>query len=301
MSFGASFVIPATRDRWRSMYDACAFRDCRNTIFMRSIQSRVGVTIGEQWYCCVDCLVAAMNGRYSALCSTKVLDIRHIPRRSIGLLLLSKGFVTEEKLRTATSESERRGEELEQTLTRAALVSDAQIAIAKAAQWGCPVLGQDQTILQVQAPIPLRLLRECSAVPLHFSRTAKRLVIGFLHRVEHSFLNSVEEIIGVRPEACFVTRSQFAEQCLQLSAPVEWEEVVLDEELSSTQMANTTGRFAIEVGAKTARSTRCQDFIWTRLAGKRRVVDLLYRVRRVRWSISENELDPFEEHASSAG
>ena len=201
----------------------------------------------------------------------------------------------------AARERELRGENLEQTLARKGLVSDSQIAVAKAAQWGCPVFGQDQPIVGVQAPIPLQLLRECSAMPLHYSLAAKRLLIGFAQQIEHSLLHSLEEITGVRPEPCFVTRSQLDEQLGRLNPPSEWEEIVSEDEQTPRQMANTTGRLAIEVRAHTARSTRCREFIWTRLEGTRRVVDLLYRLKRSRPTMSSGWLGALEETGSSLG
>jgi hypothetical protein len=249
---------------------------------MRSIQSRVGVTVGGEWYCSADCFVAAVRKRYSSLSATKVVETRHVPRRPIGLLLLSKGFLTEQQLRAAVRDSLRLGEDLEQTLKRTGVINDQQIAIARAAQWGYPVIGQDQPILEVEADIPAILLRACSAVPVHYSAAAKRLVIGFVERIDHSFLSSLEEITGILPEPCFITPTQFAEQLRCLTPPPRWEEIVSDVDCTPAQMANTTGRFAIEIGARDARFQRCKDRLWTRLIGKRRVLDLLYKTRSAR-------------------
>lgn len=298
MRFGAASLLALVPERWRSMYDECGLSTCRNTVFLRNIQSRAGVTVGERWYCSVDCFVASMRKRYSALSATKVVDIRHVPRRSIGLLLLAKGVLTEDQLRIATAESKASGESLEHTLSRTGIPTDQQIATAKAAQWGCAVLGQDQPILDVQADIPRTLLRGCSAVPLHYSTSTKRLVVGFFQQIDHSFLASLEEVTGMRPEVCFITHSQFSEQLTRLSNTSRWEEVFLEDNCTPAQMANTTGRFAIKLGARDARFARCQNLLWTRLTGKRGVVDLLYRIRNARPMLSPGDASLYEEVSS---
>lgn len=301
MRLSETFLPLPVRERWRSMHEACGLRTCRNTIFMRSLQSRVGITVGDQWYCGVDCFVAATRSRYSMLAAAKIFDIRHMPRRPIGLLLLSRGFLTEEQLRSLTIEGELRGEDFDQTLTRTGAVADQQLATARAAQWGCPVLGQDQAILPVQTDIPLDVLRACSAVPLHDSRSSRRLVIGFVRSIDHSLLHSLEQVTGVRPEPCLVTPVQFAEQQSHLSTPAEWEHILMEDQSSSAQMANTTGRFVIEMGAREARSTRCRDLIWTRLSGNRCFVDLLYRVKSAQPASSAGVASWFDEKREVAG
>jgi hypothetical protein len=301
MRFSETFLPTTVRERWRSMYDACGLRTCKNTVFMRSIQSRVGVTVGGQWYCGVDCFIAATKIRYSVMAAANVVDIRHMPRRPIGLLLLSKGFLTEEQLRYLTAESELRGEEFEQTLTRAGAVTDQQLATARAAQWGSHVLGPDQPILPVQTDIPLEVLRACAAVPLHDSKSSRRLIIGFVRNIDHSLLHSLEEVTGVRPEACLVTPAQFAKQRERLSASAESQCILLEDNCTPVQMANTTGRFAIDIGVRDARSTRCWNLIWTRLSGKQGFVDLLFRVGSIQPTISAGGWRWFEENARSLG
>jgi hypothetical protein len=282
------FDVTALRQRWRSLSEGCALRNCSNTIFMRSMQSRVGVTVGDLWYCSVDCLVAALRSRYSVLSSAKVVDIRHAPRRPIGLLLLSKGFITEEQLRAATKESEFRGEELEPTLTRLGVATDSQMAIARAAQWGCPVFAPTQSNLHLETNIPVSLMRAYSAVPLHHSASSRRIVVGFCKYIDYEFLRSIEEMTGVRPEACFITPDQFADQLSRLATPPHWEEIVMDADDTPEQMANRTGRLALELGVRNACICRCRDLIWTRLSGRRGIADLLYKTRAARSSVLAN-------------
>ena len=261
------------------MYTPCGLLTCPNTLFMRSVQSRVGINVGETWYCWPDCLASAASMRFSALASTKILEMPHNPRLSIGLVMLSKGYLNDQQLRLAVAESQSRGEELEATLVRLGLASERQLTAARAAQWGYPVLGQERMGRIAESDIPFRLLQNCSAAPLHSSVAARRLLLGFVYRVDHGLLNALEEMTGFRAEPCFITPSEFAEQIQRLASVPAVEEVVFDDLKTPAQMGKTVGGFAVEVGAQDVRFTHCQDYAWTRLTGKRKTVDLLFRIK----------------------
>jgi hypothetical protein len=279
MRLSLKSLAPAANRRWKNMYTACGLHTCPNTLFMRSVQSRVGISIGETWYCSPDCLSAAAAMRFSALASTKVLEMPHSPRLSIGLVMLSKGYLNDSQLRLAIAESQLHGEELEAILLRLGLANERQLTTARAAQWGYPVLGQERIGRMIESDIPFKLLRNCSAAPLHSSTAAKRLLLGFVYRVDHGLLNALEQMTGFRAEPCFITPTEFAEQMERLTSVPTFEEVVFDDLRTPTQMGKTVGGFAVEVGAREARFAHCQDYAWTRLSGKRQTVDLLFRIK----------------------
>lgn len=265
---------------WKSVKADCSLRTCPNTLLMRSLpQTRAGVTVGQLYYCSVDCFVEAAVQRLTQLSVGRVMEMPHKPRLSIGLVMLSKGLLTDSQLRFAVTESQLTGEKLDTALVRLGFADERMLAAARAAQWGCPVLAQDPTGLLVDADVPQTLLDLCSAVPVHFSTTAKRLLLGFVYRVEHSLLHSVEQVTGCRTEACFITPTELAEQRARLVAGPDYKEVVYDEHLSPSLMAKAVGGFALEVGAREASFAPCQDYVWARLTGKRQTIDLLFRGR----------------------
>jgi hypothetical protein len=44
-------------------------------------------------------------------------------------------------------------------------------------------------------------------------------------------------------------------------------------------MAKTLGGFALEIGAREAVHVACKSWIWVRLAGKRKIVDVLFALK----------------------
>jgi len=277
MSFES--MLPSVSHGWKNMYTQCGLRMCPNTLFMRSVQSRVGINVGPVWYCGPDCLAAVATMRFSAFAVNNILEMPHTPRLSIGLVMLSKGYLTDKQLRLAITESQRSGEELEAVLSRLGLANERQLTAARAAQWGYPVLGQEPMRQLSELDVPATLLESCSAAPLHCSAAAKRMLLGFVHRVDHSLMNSVEEMTGFRAEPCFITPTEFAEQRVRLTAVTRCEEVVVNDPQTPAQMGRTVAGLTVEIGAREVRFSRCRDYVWTRLTGKRRMIDVLFRIK----------------------
>jgi hypothetical protein len=131
----------------------------------------------------------------------------------------------------------------------------------------------------VAADIPRTLLQIYSAVPLHYSVTAKKILLGFAYRVEHSFLECIEQMTGCRPEPCFITPTDFEEQMERLTTVPDYEEVLVDESGTPERMARTLGRHAVQIAATEASFTRCKNHIWVRVSGKRGKTDVIFRLK----------------------
>jgi hypothetical protein len=279
MRLSLETLLPNANRGWKGLYAPCALRTCHNTLFMRSVQSRVGISIGQTWYCSADCFAAAAALRLASLADSNLLEMPHSPRLSIGLVMVSKGYLTAAQLRSATLQSQSTGEDLESAILRLGLASERQLTAARAAQWGYPILGQDHIGQPVESDIPTRLLQSCSAVPVHSFTAAKRLLLGFVHRVDHSLLNAVQHMTGFRGEPCFITPTDFAEQMERLSAVPKFEEVAFQDPQTPHQMGKTIGGLAVEVAVREASFARCRDYVWARLSGKRQTIDVLFRIK----------------------
>ena len=287
---------------WKSMHSVCALRTCRNTMLIRSVpQRRVGVTVGQSWYCSVDCFVSAALTRLAELSDERIVEMPHRPRLPIGLVMVSKNFLTGEQLRYATAQSQLYGEELEIALLRLGLASERQLASARAMQWGCPLLKQEGVGQAIEADIPTTLLRSSCAAPLHYSAETKRLLLGFVYRVEHTLLHALEQVIGCKAQPCFITPTEFDIQIARVAGARDYKEEVFEQLLTPMQMANTLGGLAVEVSAREATFVNCRDYIWTRLSGKRRRVDVLFRARRKIDSATSEKFMYQEENFGSLG
>lgn len=281
-------LIPSRDFGWNHVRARCGLRTCHNKLLMRTVpQHRAGIQVGPDWYCGPDCLAAAMGTALAPLVAPRLAEMPRNPRLSLGLVMLSKGFLTEEQLRLATNRSQWRGEELESTLLQMAFATEKQIAAARSVQWGCPVLTQEGPGPVVTADLPLSFLRTFEAVPVHYARSAKRLVLGFVRRVEPCVLQAIEQITGCRAEPCFLTPKEFDEQRERSLAAPDYEEVVIEQPGTPAHIGRALGGFAVETGAREVSYVGCKSWIWVRLAGKRKTVDAMFALRPVAARVSE--------------
>jgi hypothetical protein len=280
MQFSLKSLLPARDLGWNRVRAVCALASCHNKLLTKYVPgSRIGISAGNTWYCSPDCFAMASRNTLSSLSAGSVVEMPRNPRLSLGLALLSKDYLTEEQLRFAAVRSQREGQNLETTLVECGLATEKQLAAARAVQWGCPVLAQDLGGQIVEADLPPALLRAFSAAPVHYSAKAKRLVLGFVHRVEHSLLQSIEQITGCRAEPCFITPTEFNEQMDRLVPAAGYEEAIIENPGAVAQMARTLGGFAVEVSAREAGFAKCGSWVWTRLTGKRGTVDVIFALK----------------------
>jgi hypothetical protein len=285
-------LIPPLDLGWNRVSARCGLTECHHRLLMRPTpQCRAGIRMGETWYCSVDCFVSAARAPLAALASSRVVEMPRNPRLTLGLTLLAKNYITEEELRLAMECSQKRNEPVEDTLLRSGLISARHIAAARAAQWGHPFLGNENDGKPVEADLPLTVLRAFSAAPLHYVPSSKRMVIGFVERVHTSLLQSIEHVTGCRPEACFVTPADFASQINRITAPANYEEIVLEELLRPEQMARSLGGLAVDVTAREVTFAQCKGRIWARLTGKARTVDVLFPMQNA-VSVAKSALNP---------
>ena len=277
MNLTLKSLLPPINFGWNHVRARCGLATCHNKLLMRPVPAKsTGIRIGQDWYCGVDCFVAAVRSPLAALSARRVMEMPRNPRLSLGLALLSKGFLTEEQLRLATELSREHGADLEDTLLALGWTSEKHLAAARSAQWGYPVVNQERAGRVVEVGVPLSLLRAFSAAPLFYSASNKRLVLGFVERVDHRLLQSIEQVAGYRAEPCFLTREEFDAQMRCVALPAFYEEVVAEQDSEPAQMARTLGRYALDAAATDAGFAQCKSWVWARLMGKRRIVDVLF-------------------------
>jgi hypothetical protein len=280
MKLSLRSILPARDLGWNRVRAACALPECHNKLLTKYVPgSRIGIFVGESWYCSPDCFALGSRKTLATFSSGCVVEMPRNPRLSLGLALVSKGLITEDQYREAVIRSQCRAETLETTLLECGYASEKKLAAGRAAQCGYPALVQELSGPIVEVDLPSSLLRAHRAAPIHYSAKSKRLVLGFVDRVEHGLLQSIEQITGCRAEPCFITPAEFAEQMERVTALPEYEEVVVTESESATQMGRTLGGWAVEISAREASFAKCNSFAWVRMTGKRGTVDVVFSLK----------------------
>lgn len=302
MSLSLISFLPALERGVRSMRTQCDLRTCHNTQLMRVIPGgRPGIQSGQNWYCSIDCFVQAAQVRLAELSNRPVVEMPRNPRRSLGLVLLSRGYLTSDQLRHAVLQSHLCGEPLETMLQRLEFATDRQLAAARSIQWGFPMVSPDNIGRVVEADLPRSILGSCAGVPVHYSTMAKRVLLGFVEQIDYGLLQSLEQITGSRVDACFMTPADFADQMERLTQPIDYEEMVVTEASPLDKMARSIGRAAVDLGAREAAFTQCRGHVWVRLTGKRGRTDVVFQMRKAFGRLKASDSETVENSLASAG
>jgi hypothetical protein len=265
---------------WKRVRSKCAEPACEKKQPARTGSAvHAGIKVGDKWFCSPDCFARGSSAILSRIASGYVVEMPRQPRLSLGLALLSRGYVSEDQLRSATAQARSTGMPIETILVGRGWVNEKQLAAARGAQWGHPALGIDHFDKCVEANLPLFLLREYSAAPIHFSGETKRLVLGFVHRVEHTLLQSIEQITGCRAEPCFITPDELNQQTARFRALPGYEEVVSEQPADAARIAGNLADIANEISPAEARFARCKSWIWVRIAGQAATVDAIHSIK----------------------
>jgi hypothetical protein len=261
--------------RWevhlRKLVLECQARPCRRFTVAHRLLRRDGIYLDDAWYCSSGCLEDALRLRLQTAASGCVEPARRPGRIPFRLLLVDRGVLSQELLLEALRIQAVRGGWLEDILVRNGFADEAQIASAKAAEHGCPVL------LHPPASSPEFVLpgglekRYRARVVYGGERCA---LIGFTHGIAPVLLRAVESVTGIRTEFCFIPagalREREAVQDASFSRAICAEQGVEEQKdpLSATEAARQIVQCAIDQGAERARIAIGNRWAWVRLSAE---------------------------------
>jgi len=273
-------ILPSFDRGWSQVWTRCAGPGCDKKVRGAAGNSHpAGIQVGEQWFCSLACFSQGSRAILTRVATEYVVDPPREPRLSLGLALLSKGYLSEDQLRSATVKAQDAGLSVENFLLEQGWVNEKQIAAARGVQWGQPLLGIDPSDKVVEVNLPLSLLRAHWAAPIHFSPERNRLLLGFVNRVELGLLQSIEQIAGYRTEPCFITPTEFNQQIARFRTCADYEEVFSGHPADVPQISGKLADLALEVSGVEARFTRCRSWIWVRIAGNRGTIDAISAIK----------------------
>lgn len=257
----------------------CAQPECRANSVLRAVSRRKnGIRLSGDWYCSPECFELAIRDRLPRLFSSgrAPVDSRR-SRMPLGLLLLSRGEISSEQLRTALANQRTSGERIGEVIQRLGFAREQQITSAVAAQWGYPVFSLRNRALQVPIHIPAPILEFYQVLPVHYAGIGRKLLIGFVNAVEHRLLYTIEHMTGCTAVPCFITATEHRTHLHSFTIRRSDHEVVFERGGSIQEMARIARSYAVQIGAEEARLASCGDYVWARVTGQRQEMDLLFR------------------------
>jgi hypothetical protein len=264
---------------WKGLREKCSREGCGATALRHPLAGRKsGIRLGEGWFCAEECFregVAAHLRQMLDAASRRPL--RHPSRMPLGLLLLSRGCITQAQLQIAKREQRAHGGAIGEVLCDLRFATEQQVTAAAATQWGCPVFSPKLGVSDIQARIPHTLMKLCSMAPVHYAAARNQLLVGFVHAIEHQALDTIEHITSCRASPCFITATECAKSIRNLAA--QNTEVAFERVASAAEMANIVQSYAFQIGADEARLAICRDYVWIRLNREDFPTDLLFLLR----------------------
>ena len=194
---------------WRNLRQQCGCEGCDASVLRRPLTGRkTGIRLGTEWFCSDECFGQAVEVRIRQLQESACQ--KPSPRESrlpLGLLLLSRGCISHAQLQLALERQRERGGALGDVLCELNFSTEKEVMAAAATQWGCPVFTPKSRICEVQARVPGELMELYFMAPVHYVAAVNKLFIGFVHRIEHDVLRTIEEITSCITAPCFITAS----------------------------------------------------------------------------------------------
>jgi Type II secretion system (T2SS), protein E, N-terminal domain len=273
-----SFTLPAWTARLRVITAKC--ESCHKALALRDVSTRkAGIRMNDFWYCSSRCFIPAAQGQVSRLVNSRHEQPGYVSRMPLGLDLIKSGLLTVEQLRKATEEQKETGGEIGELLVRLGFVSEKQVTLARAAEWGCPVFAVPRHGVRIGVNIPPTFIELYAMVPVHYVAATNLLLVGFLHSVEYGLLYAIEQMTGCTTKPCFVTPSDFQ---IQVQQRGETEDIPMQEEKferiqTPAEVARILCSFSLDMEADEAILARCKQYLWARLKSGSKVVDLLFK------------------------
>jgi hypothetical protein len=257
---------------------------CHRSLTPQQISAhKVGIMMHDRWYCSSYCFASAAEEELSEMVTSGQDQPCRVERMPLGLMLISRGLLTNAELREVREKQKAEGGEIGEILVRRGTVSEKEVTAVRATQWGCPVFEVPRYVTEPSVHIPSTLMQFYSVIPLHYVAATNLLLVGFVHGVEYGLLYAIEKMTGCKTQPCFVTPSDFQMQMQQRNQVQTQEgdtalsEVKFEDVHSSAEIANILCSYGVHLEADEASIEKCKEYLWARLKCGPKEVDLLFK------------------------
>jgi hypothetical protein len=274
--------IPKVSSKWRSWAPKCAHSGCRTKSFLQAFtHRRNGLNVDGNWYCGPACFEQAVKGKIGEMMTFQGKPAKaRTSRVPLGLSLLQRGVLTAEQLRIALEQHRSTELNFGDTVQQLGFATQEQVTAAVAAQWACPVFPLGDRRLEVQVRVPRQFLELYGMLPVHYAEAERRLLIGFVSGVQHQVLYTIGHMTSCTVAPCFITAREYEMHLHSPSTPfLRDDELIFEQIVETTEMARITTNYVVQLAADRVRLGKCRDYLWARISGRKREMDLLFRLQ----------------------
>jgi hypothetical protein len=276
-------MLNRLRSRWATSVPSslrfsqtCSQARCTSSRVTRLWRRRAAIRIGTGVFCSAQCAEREIEQVLQRLVITQ--DQRRLPyhRMPLGLLLLSRGLVSETQLRTALSaqRNTQRGK-IGEWLQQLGFVTEKQVVTALALQWGCPVVALPAEMERYHE-IPFPMLHSLRIVPLRFIVATRTLYIASCTQVDHTVLYAFEHMLDCQASACVVSDAAMDRLLQQTQMPRQSVCHLFERMAGPVEMARIAGSYIARTSPEEIRIVKCGPYIWLRLQAPGQTSDVLF-------------------------
>jgi hypothetical protein len=239
------------------------------------------MNVDGHWYCGSECFEQAIKGKIGELMTSQGKPLKaRSSRVPLGLTLLQRGILSAEQLRVSLEHHRLTELNFGDVVQQLGFATQEQVTAAVATQWACPVISLGDRQLEIGVRIPRHFLELYGMLPVHYSELERRLLIAFVSGVQHQVLYTIEHMTGCTVAPCFITAREYQLYLHSPSTPfLRDDELVFEQIVEPTEMAQITRSYVVQLAAEQIRLGKCRDYLWTRIGGRKREMDLLFRMQ----------------------
>lgn len=267
---------------WKQLLPRCSHGACKTGTSWTGVLHRAsGYWFNERhWFCSARCLEASLDDQLHEyfFAAQRPEPIR--TTMPMGLMMLSRGVITELQLHAAIELQHTSGERIGICLQHLGFVSFADIASVVATQWGCPVFPSESVQPGCSMLLPLGLIERYRMLPVHLVGQGGRLFVGFSGKVNHTALISVEQMLGCKTEACIIPEPKLLE-VIEYRKRDTTSENVVSRPHTAAETARIICSYAQQTGAGALRLCTMDGNVWVRFLARNFHLDLVFEVAPV--------------------
>lgn len=261
---------------------SCSSADCRSG---HRLWGRISDTVGSvklrgQRFCFPNCFEQELQRCFLELLLPT--GQRHRPSRRVplGLLMLSRGELTDQQLRNALEAQRQSGSgRIGEWMRKLGYVDENQVTAALGAQWACPVL-RSLPASAAACAVPFTLLHAFEMVPVHYAPATRILHIAFARDIEYCALLAIEQILECRAQPCLANPTAVQSLLAKREEQYRGGDLNFKHASNPEEMCRITSSYAAKLSAESVRVARCGDYLWVRIRAKKDSWNLVFNQTR---------------------
>ena len=239
-----------------------------------------GISLHGRWHCSLACFEKSMSEMFARLLPTLTRRKPKDHRLPLGLLMLSRGLIRDDKLKAALKAQRESGSgRVGEWLQHLGAATEQQITTALGMQWSCPVfpLESHRRFLEHAGLVPFPVLQLSHMVPVHYLPASRFLYVAFADGIDYPVLYAIEQMLECHTEPCLADQSSLQRALEELRRETRPAEILFTSLNDPQKMASKTRTYAAKLDAREVQMVGCGEHLWVRLETSGQTRNLLFQ------------------------